>query len=100
MGILTSANLATFATMLFKNRDKPDTPLSVSDLSDTMAVPVTLYTATTANLGDASHAINTTDKFAGKLVMNTTTSILQQAQGGDATDDWQPVTGATAVTPS
>ena len=61
---------------------------------------MTLFSATTANLGDATHAINTTDKFAGKLVLDTTTNILQVATGGDATDTWQPVTGATAVTPS
>lgn len=100
MGILTSANISTITDLLFKNRDKPDSPLAVDDVADTLAVPVTLFSATTANLSDATHAINTTDKFAGKLVMNTTTNILQQAQGGDATDTWQPVTGAAAVTPS
>lgn len=100
MGILTSANIETIVDMIFKNRDKPDSPLSVDDVADTLAVPVTLYQATTANLGDATHAINTTDKFAGKLVLDTTTSILQIATGDEATDDWQPVTGASAVTPS
>lgn len=96
MAILSAANLAAFATMLFANRDKPDSPLAVGDLSDTIAEIVTLHEATTTNLGDASHAINTT----GKLVLNTTTNILQVAKGADPTDTWQPVTGATAVTPS
>lgn len=97
MSVLSAANLLTFATGVFKNRAKT---VAAADLADTLAVPVTLFTATTTNLGDATHAINTTDKFAGKFVMDTTTNILQQAQGADATDDWQPVTGATAVTPS
>lgn len=100
MGILSSANITTIVGMIFKNRDKPDSPLSEIDLVDTIAVPVTLFSATTANLSSAAHAINTTDKFAGKLVMNTTTNILNQAQGSGPTDVWQPVTGAAAVTPA
>lgn len=100
MAILSAANLATFASMLFVNRDKPDAPLAVADLSDTIAEIVTLHEATTTQLGDATHAINTTGKYTGKFVLNTTTNILQVAKGAEATDDWQPVTGATAVTPS
>lgn len=100
MAILTAAKLATYATMLFANRDKPDSPDTVADLSDTLAVPVTLFTATTANLSSAAHAINTTNKFAGKLVLDTTTNKLQVALGADATSQWRPVDGTTAVTPS
>jgi hypothetical protein len=100
MTILTAAQLDTIEGMLFANRDKPDSPLAEGDLAETIAEVVTLTTATTAQLGDATHAINTTNKYAGRLVLNSTTNILQVATGADATDTWQPVTGATAVTPS
>jgi len=86
--------------MVFKNRDKPDSPVAVGDMAETMAVPVSLFSATTAELSDVADAINTTGKFAGKLVMNTTTNKLQQAQGALAASDWQPVDGTTAVTPA
>ncbi len=100
MAIPSKANLTTIINMMFENRDKPDSPLSEADLVDAVAVPVTLFTATTAQLGAATDVINTTDKFAGKLVMDTTTNILNQAQGAGATDAWQPVTGAAAVVPA
>jgi len=47
MAILTPTKLASYATMLFENRDKPDSPDTVDDLADTMAVSVTLFSATT-----------------------------------------------------
>jgi hypothetical protein len=100
VSILTAAQLDTIEAMLFKNRDKPDSPLAEGDLAETIAEVVTLTSATTAELSDAADAINVTNKYAGRLVLDSTTNILQVATGPLATDTWQPVTGATAVTPS
>ena len=56
--------------------------------------------STTAALGAASNAINTTGKHAGKCVFNTTTGLLVQAAGALSLDVWRNVkTGAVAHSP-
>ena len=61
------------------------------------AAPVT---ATTTQLADITHAINTgADKVAGYPVFNTTTGIPVWATGNTDGAVWNDATGATAHTP-
>lgn len=57
-------------------------------------------TATTAQLADIANAINTTNKYTHKKVINTTTGIEVYAADATAGGVWKNVgTGATAHTP-
>ncbi len=57
--------------------------------------------STTAALAAIGNAINTTDKFEGKQVFNSTTKILVIAVGPAAADVWANAgTGVTAHTPA
>lgn len=57
-------------------------------------------TSTTAALAAVGNAINTSGKYAGKLVFNTTTGILVVANGALAADTWKNAgTGVVAHTP-
>jgi hypothetical protein len=73
----------------------------VRDLVDTeyvdvAAVPVT---ATTAQLADVGHAINTANKHAGTCVFNTTTNKPVWAVGSAAADVWKDAAASTAHSP-
>ena len=57
-------------------------------------------TAMAAEIADATDAINTSGKRAGKLVRETTNNRLMMARGGDATDPWDVADGSASVTPS
>lgn len=60
-----------------------------------------LATATTAQLTNIAHAVNTTGKYLGKQVVNTTTGILVLAAGAGAGAAWNNCgTGAVAHTPA
>ena len=54
---------------------------------------------TTANLQNAAHTANTTNKFAGKSVINSTDKKLYYADGSAPTDAWVSADGATTITP-
>lgn len=56
-------------------------------------------TASTANLTDITNAINTTGKFAGKQVWDSTANVPLWASGSTAGSVWIDGTGATVVTP-
>jgi hypothetical protein len=57
---------------------------------------------TTAQLSDATDPINTKDKFTGRLVFNSTTSLPAWAAGPGATADWvsADITVGVDITPS
>jgi hypothetical protein len=55
--------------------------------------------STTTNLADVTHQINTVDKFAGKMVYNTTTGLPVFAAGSAAADLWKTAAGETAHSP-
>ena len=59
-------------------------------------------TDTAANIADATADINTANKAAGSIVLDTTNNLLYVALGAGATDDWALIdgVGSTAVTPS
>jgi hypothetical protein len=55
--------------------------------------------STTAALQAIGDAINTTNKFTGKLVINTTTGTFVTAAGGGAGGGWLNLDGTLAYTP-
>jgi hypothetical protein len=56
--------------------------------------------STTAALAAVGNAINTTGKYQGKMVFNSTTNILVVAVGSTAASVWANAgTGVTAHTP-
>jgi len=59
----------------------------------------TLPRSTTALLEDVAAAINTTGKFTGKVVINTTAGTIVTAHGAAAADVWDALAGTTAHTP-
>lgn len=56
-------------------------------------------TATAANLGDATNAVNTINKTVGKTVQDIATGIIYVATGTNATSAWKG-SNASTVTPS
>jgi hypothetical protein len=57
-------------------------------------------TATAAALVDEANAINTTGKFAGKQVWDSTNNVPLWAAGAGANDVWIDGTGTTVITPA
>lgn len=56
--------------------------------------------ATAAAIADAANAENTTYKYAGKLIWDSTNKRMLRAAGGAAVDDWEVVDGSAQVTPA
>ena len=56
--------------------------------------------STSAALGAIGNAINTTGKFTGKLVANSTTKQLMIAAGATAGAVWTNYGGGSDITPS
>ncbi|MDP2619914.1 MAG: hypothetical protein Q8P46_07010 [Hyphomicrobiales bacterium] len=70
---------------------------SVSDVVGRLqAVP----RSTTAALAAIGNAINTANKFSGKVVINTTTAAIVTANGATAGAVWLALDGTTAHTPA
>jgi len=59
-----------------------------------------VVTATSAQFADVSHAVNTSGKWTGKIVANTTTGLSMQATGVNAVNTWQPSDGGAVTSPS
>jgi hypothetical protein len=55
---------------------------------------------TAANIAAVGNAINTTGKYAGKLVWDTTNNRLMRASNNNAADLWYVIDGSASVTPS
>jgi len=51
-------------------------------------------------IADVDDAINTANKVAGTIVLDTTNSRIMVALGGDADSDWAVADGSATVTPS
>lgn len=80
-------NTYNMATELAKKKDEVNAGLVV--------------TGTTPGLSAIGNALNTTGKFTGKRVFNTTTGILVIAGGSAASAVWKNCgTGATEHTPA
>jgi len=61
---------------------------------------VITYATTAAAIADATDAVNTSDKQAGTLVLDTTNGRLMVALGSNATSNWAVADGSATVTPS
>lgn len=60
-------------------------------------------TATSPQLADKGHAINTSGKALGKVVLNTTSNLFWYALGSSDTSKWRPFSATDSsgdVTPS
>jgi hypothetical protein len=57
-------------------------------------------TATATNIANKAAAINTTNKYTGLMVWDTTNKRLLRASGGTDVAPWDVVDGSTSVTPS
>lgn len=68
-------------------------------VSDPVARLQALPRSTTAALAAIGNAINTTNKFANKAVINTTTGAIVTAADATAGGVWQALDGTTAHTP-
>lgn len=62
--------------------------------------PELFVTASAANLGDITNAINTAGKFAGKQVWDSTNNVPLWAKGATAGSVWIDGAGATIITPA
>jgi hypothetical protein len=76
-----------------------DAVLTTEAIAASAATLVARVTSTTTALEDVGAAINTADKYAGKLVWNTTTGVLLCADGAAADDTWSTAAGAATHTP-
>jgi len=65
-------------------------------------VSLVIPTETAANIADETADINTANKQAGSIVLDSTNKLLYVALGAGATDGWALIdgVGSTAVTPS
>lgn len=62
--------------------------------------PVVFFVASSAELIDEAHALNTTGKGQGKTVWNSTDTMLYTATGSGVNDDWAASDGTTTITPA
>jgi len=67
---------------------------------DASAAYVKINSATATEIADVADAINTANKAAGTIVLDTTNSRIMVAVGGDADSDWAVADGSATVTPS
>ena len=58
------------------------------------------FRASTTNLTDISHPVNTGNKFEGKMIFDSTTNIPMYARGSTAGDLWASATGGSTITPA
>jgi hypothetical protein len=93
-----------FARLLYDLLDSagalPVTPTGGASgtLATHLANPV-IPRSTSTELEDVEDAINTTDKIAGKAVINTTSGAIVTAEGAAADDVWLGLDGTTDHTP-
>jgi hypothetical protein len=72
---------------------------TAASIAATAATLVSRVTSTTTALELVANAINTVDKYAGKMVWNTTTGVLVVADGPLAADTWSTAAGAATHSP-
>ena len=58
-----------------------------------------VYTTTSTALLDKTNAVNTTGKYNGKTVANSTTNLLYTTYGATDVSPWYPSDGGAAITP-
>ena len=65
----------------------------------TLGGNLALVAGTVAALEDVANAINTTDKYTGKMVVVLATGLIFTATGAAASDAWKASNGTTTATP-
>lgn len=65
----------------------------------TLGGNLALTADTAANLADIANAINTTDKYTGKMVVDLATGLIFTATGATAGSVWKASDGTTTATP-
>lgn len=87
------------ATLLGANGASLASLTTTGAVTDPIGRLQALPRSTTAALEAVGNAINTTNKFAGKAVINTTTGAIVTAASSAAAGVWQALDGTTAHTP-
>lgn len=67
---------------------------------DATSAYVQIPSATATAIADVADAVNTTNKVAGALVLDTTNGRVMVALGADADSDWAVADASATVTPS
>ena len=65
----------------------------------TLGGNLALVADTVANLEDVTNAINTTNKYTGKMVVVLATGLIFTATGATASDAWKASDGTTTASP-
>jgi hypothetical protein len=92
---LTSSSVTVNA-----NSNSSQSNITVATVDPTFeAFSTGVVTATTTQLVNITHAINTTNKYIGKVVLNTTTGIMLYAGTAAAGGHWFTFAGADTHTP-
>ena len=68
--------------------------------ADTFQTRKLFPTATATEIADIADAVNTSGKFEGQLIWDTTNKRMLRASGSAAGDDWEVVDGSAQVTPA
>jgi hypothetical protein len=61
---------------------------------------INTQTVSAANIADKTSAVNTTDKYEGLFVWDSTNHRLMRAEGSADVSVWWVVDGSTSVTPA
>lgn len=94
---------AQYSTQPYWDPEDGDTTSTATAISTAVATSAATLVArvstTTAALEAVANAINTTDKYAGKMVWNATTGLPLWADGPLAADTWSLATGVATHSP-
>lgn len=71
--------------------------MSITQVSWSM---INTQSVSAANIASIASSINTTNKYAGLYIWDTTNHRLMRSEGSAAADKWYVVDGLTSVTPS
>lgn len=77
-----------------------DIAANVAEIDAIQAGQIIFASFTAANIASIAHAVNTTAKFTGKTVRDSTNKRLMVADGAAAADTWTVADGSASVTPS
>jgi hypothetical protein len=61
---------------------------------------INTQSVTATNIASATSAINTTDKYEGLYIWDSTNNRLMRSSGSLVTSAWYVVDGSTSITPS
>lgn len=93
---IATPSAVTDSTALFAATDGE---VKVLTSADTLKFVTGTASSTTAALIDAANSINTTNKYANKLVWNSTNTRMLRASGSAAADPWVSLDGLVSITP-